>query len=104
MNTAIWQCPGMTEKSKMDRNVPDPIAIVGIGCRFPGKANTPAAFWELLRNGVDAVTEVPVDRWNVDAFYDPDPKKTGKTYSRWGGFLELIDQFDAQFFKIAPRE
>src|SRR5690348_13872272 len=82
----------------------EPIAIVGIGCRYPGGADGPAAFWELLKHGVDAVTEVPPARWNVDAFYDPDPRKRGKTYSRWGGFLREIDKFDAHFFRIAPRE
>jgi acyl transferase domain-containing protein/acyl carrier protein len=80
-----------------------PIAIVGIGCRFPG-ADSPAACWTLLKNGVDAISEVPPDRWDLAAFYDPDPKRPGKMYSRWGGFLEHIDRFDAQFFKIAPRE
>ncbi len=82
----------------------EPIAIVGMGCRFPGGADSPAAFWTLLKNGVDAISEVPPDRWDLAAFYDPDPKRPGKMYSRWGGFLEHIDRFDAQFFKIAPRE
>lgn len=86
---------------KADR---EPVAIIGIGCRFPGGANSPEAFWRLLRDGVDAITEVPPDRWNIDAFYDPDPTKPGKTYSRWGGFIDQIDQFDAQFFGISPRE
>jgi acyl transferase domain-containing protein/acyl carrier protein len=83
--------------------VVDPIAIIGIGCRFPGARN-PEAFWRLLREGVDAITEVPADRWNVDAFYDPTPGVPGKMTTRWGGFLEQIDQFDPQFFGISPRE
>jgi acyl transferase domain-containing protein/NADPH:quinone reductase-like Zn-dependent oxidoreductase/NADP-dependent 3-hydroxy acid dehydrogenase YdfG/acyl carrier protein len=86
------------------RSTLEPIAIVGIGCRFPGGANGPAEFWKLLKNGVDAVVETPEDRWNLQAFYDPDPKCSGKTYSKWGGFLDQVDRFDAQFFKISPRE
>jgi len=82
----------------------EPIAIIGIGCRFPGGANSPEAFWKLLRDGTDAITEVPANRWNVDTFYDPDPAKPGKIRTCWGGFIEQIDQFDAQFFGISPRE
>jgi acyl transferase domain-containing protein len=82
----------------------EPIAIIGIGCRFPGGANSPDAFWQLLADGVDAITEVPPDRWNLPAFHDHDPTKPGKTYSRWGGFLDNIDRFDAHFFGISPRE
>ena len=81
-----------------------PIAIVGIGCRFPGRANDPSAFWKLLEAGVDAITEVPADRWDRRAFHDPDPSRPGKTYSRWGGFVEGIDRFDPHFFGISPRE
>ncbi len=81
-----------------------PIAIIGMGCRFPGGASTPNAFWELLRNGVDAITEVPADRWNWRMFYDANTQRPGKTYSRWGGFIKDIDKFDAQFFGISPRE
>ena len=81
----------------------DPIAIIGIACRFPGARNK-EAFWQLLREGVDAITEVPKDRWNVDAFYDPTPGVPGKMITRWGGFLERIDEFDSQFFGISPRE
>jgi acyl transferase domain-containing protein len=81
-----------------------PIAIIGIGCRFPGGANSPQAFWKLLRDGTDAITEVPADRWNLRTFYDSDREKPGKTYTRWGGFVEQIDQFDAHFFGISPRE
>lgn len=81
----------------------EPIAIIGVGCRFPGAKN-PEAFWQLLCNGVDAITEVPADRWDIDALYDPNPGSSGKMNTRWGGFLEQVDQFDAQFFGIAPRE
>jgi acyl transferase domain-containing protein/aryl carrier-like protein len=82
----------------------EPIAVVGIGCRFPGRANDPESFWRLLEEGVDAITEIPSDRWSVAAFHDPDPGKPGKTYSRWGGFIDGIDHFDPAFFGISPRE
>ena len=81
----------------------EPIAIIGMGCRFPG-ADNPAAFWELLVNGVDAISEVPADRWDVDAYYDPDPAAPGKMITRHGGFLGQVDQFDADFFEISPQE
>jgi amino acid adenylation domain-containing protein/thioester reductase-like protein len=80
----------------------EPIAIIGMSCRFPQAAN-PQAFWDLLRNGVDAISEVPADRWNVDEFYSSD-STAGKVTSRWGGFLEDVDLFDTQFFGISPRE
>jgi acyl transferase domain-containing protein/SAM-dependent methyltransferase/acyl carrier protein len=82
----------------------EPIAIVGIACRFPGGANTPEAYWQLLKDGVDAVGPIPPDRWDVEAYYDPDPAKPGKMYSRGGGFLQDVDQFDPAFFGISPRE
>jgi acyl transferase domain-containing protein/acyl carrier protein len=81
----------------------EPIAIIGLACRFPG-ADKPEQFWQLLVSGKDAITEIPPDRWDVDAYYDPDPQTPGKTYSRWGGFLERVDEFDAAFFGISPRE
>lgn len=81
----------------------EPIAIVGIGCRFPG-SNDPTAFWQMLREGVDAIRVVPADRFDQNAFYDPDPAAQGKMNTRWGGFLEQVDRFDASFFGIAPRE
>ena len=81
----------------------EPIAIVGIGCRFPG-APGPAEYWALLRDGIDAVTEVPASRWDARAFYHGDPSVPGKTHSKWGGFLDQIDGFDPLFFGISPRE
>jgi acyl transferase domain-containing protein len=80
------------------------LAIVGIGCRLPGDSDTPGAFWKFVREGRDAVTEVPPERWDVEAYYDPDPAAPGKTFSRHGSFLKDIDQFDPEFFGIAPRE
>jgi acyl transferase domain-containing protein/acyl-CoA synthetase (AMP-forming)/AMP-acid ligase II/acyl carrier protein len=81
----------------------DPIAIVGMGCKFPGAAGLDD-FWTILRNGVDAISEIPLDRWDIDALYDPLPGTTGKMSTRWGGFLSGIDQFDPHFFGISPRE
>ena len=94
-------------QSKLDRLEKyqrEPIAIVGLGCRFPGGASTPEAFWNLLQNGVDAITEVPPDRWNLDDYYDPDPETPGKMYTRYGGFIEQLQEFDAPFFEISARE
>ena len=80
------------------------IAIIGIGCRFPGGVDNPDSFWRLMRNGVDAITEVPAERWELRSFYDPNPVTPGKINTRWGGFLSQIDHFDAKFFNISPRE
>nr|AVI26388.1 polyketide synthase [Candidatus Entotheonella serta] len=84
----------------------EPIAVIGMSCRFPGGANDSDAYWDLLLNGRDVISEIPPDRWDVDAYFDPDPDTPGKTYSRWGGFLSGIgiDQFDARFFGISPKE
>src|SRR5918992_3181056 len=81
----------------------EPIAIIGLGCRFPG-AGDPETFWRLLRDGGEAITEVPRDRWDVNAFYDLNPTTPGKMNTRWGGFLEQVDRFDPHFFGISPRE
>lgn len=82
----------------------EPIAIIGIGCRFPGGADDPEAFWRVLEGGVDAVRVVPRDRWDADAYYDPNPRAPGKTNTRHGGFLDRVDEFDPYFFGISPRE
>lgn len=82
----------------------EPIAIIGMGCRFPGKAHTPEAFWNNLINGVDSIIEVPPDRWNIDEYYDSNKTESGKMYVREFGFIENIDKFDADFFNISPRE
>ena len=81
-------------------------AIVGIGCRFPGGADSPEDFWRLLRDGVDTITEIPADRFDLGSVYDVDPSRPGKLYARWGGFLERsrVDSFDAGFYGISPRE
>ncbi|MCB8984309.1 MAG: SDR family NAD(P)-dependent oxidoreductase [Ardenticatenaceae bacterium] len=88
----------------LEKSRQDPIAVIGIGCRFPGGANTPDAFWQLLRAGTDAIREVPAERWDIDAYYDPDPDKPGMMSTRWAGFMDGVDQFDPQLFNISPRE
>ncbi len=92
---------GFTEEGKQ---VSEPIAIIGIGCRFPGGVNDPQSYWDLLMNGVDAVSEIPVDRLDLLAFYSTDHATPGTFISRWGGFLSHIDQFSPEFFGISPRE
>lgn len=87
----------------LSKDIPEPIAIIGIGCRFPGAPN-PQAFWKLLRDGMEAVGEVPTDRWDVNALYDSDPASPGKIISRRGGFINNVDQFDWRAFRIPPRE
>jgi acyl transferase domain-containing protein/acyl carrier protein len=82
----------------------EPLAIIGIGCRFPGGANDPESLWQLISEGRDAISEVPPDRWDINAYFDPDPDAPGKMSTRWGGFLSQIDQFDPEFFGISPRE
>ena len=82
----------------------EPIAIAGAGCRFPGGANDLQSFWELLRDGVDAITEVPPERWNAARFHHENAAAPGRMVTRWGGFVENADRFDAAFFGIAPRE
>src|ERR1043166_868689 len=93
----------MTARSLADRDR-EPVAIVGIGCRFPGGANSPRAFWDLLCTGVDATRESPADRWEPGKFYDPVDSKLGKMGTFRGGFLDRVDEFDAHFFGISPRE
>ena len=79
------------------------IAIIGLSGRYPG-ARTLEAFWDNLRAGRDCITEIPKDRWNHDDYFDPEKKKPGTTYSKWGGFLDGVDEFDARFFNISAWE
>jgi acyl transferase domain-containing protein/NADPH:quinone reductase-like Zn-dependent oxidoreductase/NAD(P)-dependent dehydrogenase (short-subunit alcohol dehydrogenase family)/SAM-dependent methyltransferase/acyl carrier protein len=81
-----------------------PVAIVGIGCRFPGGIKSPRAFWDFLAKKSDGTSEVPADRWSIEKYYDPDPKQVGKIYTKRGGFVDGISGFDPQFFGISPRE
>src|SRR5262249_42766770 len=83
----------------------EPIAIVGMGCRFPDGVDSPSAFWDLLVRGADAITNIPPDRWNGEQFFDPSPEAPAKTSVRQGGFIrQRLEDFDAQFFGISPRE
>ncbi|WP_197502679.1 polyketide synthase, partial [Mycobacterium scrofulaceum] len=85
-------------------DIAEPVAVVGIGCRLPGAVSGPESFWQLLVDGRDAVGEVPADRWDADAFYDPDPQAPGRMTTKWGGFVDDVAGFDADFFGITPRE
>lgn len=89
---------------ELEGHARDPIAVVGMACRFPGGVRTPDDYWALLRDGVDAITEIPGDRFDVEAVYDADPAAVGRSYARFGGFVDDIDRFDPEFFGIAPRE
>jgi acyl transferase domain-containing protein/acyl carrier protein len=98
-----------TIRQLLDENVAlrkrEAIAVIGMACRFPGGANDPELFWRLLRDGVDAITDVPPSRWPAGDHYDSDPNAPGKMYSVRGGFLDVpVADFDASFFGISPRE
>ncbi|MFA8325762.1 amino acid adenylation domain-containing protein [Burkholderia ubonensis] len=96
--------PAAPAVATREAGTPEPIAIVGMSCRFPGAAHDLDAYWQLLNDGVDAISEVPRERWDIDAYYDPDPEAPGRMYCRFGGFLDGVDQFDPAFFRITPRE
>ena len=105
MKKALLELRELRSKVKSLENARhEPIAIVGMGCRFPGGADDPQAFWQRLQAGYDAITEVPAERWDVGAYYHPTPATPGKLYTRTGSFLAQVDQFDPQFFGISPRE
>ncbi|MCF6251821.1 MAG: SDR family NAD(P)-dependent oxidoreductase [Methylococcaceae bacterium] len=82
----------------------EPIAIIGIGCRYPGKVTNAESLWKMLMGRIDAVTEIPQDRWNIERYYSKHMNARGKAYSKWGGFIDNIDQFDPECFSISPRE
>ncbi len=114
MRTAFSRISGMTaqqraalaeEFNKISRiSVAEPVAVVGIGCRFPGDAAGPDSFWDLLIEGRNAISRIPADRWDAEAFYHPDPLTPGRMTTKWGGFVPDIAGFDAEFFGITPRE
>src|SRR5690606_31210116 len=99
---AVKEMKARLEANERAKN--EPIAVIGMGCRFPGGANNPAAFWKLLRDGVDAVGPIPADRWDGAALHDPDFLVAGKMNTREAAFLERVDLFDADFFGLSPRE
>lgn len=106
MTQALIEIKGLKSQLKVSRErESEAIAIVGASCRFPGGANSPDEYWDLLLNGRDAISEVPLDRWPSDLYYDPDPDAPGKICTRLGGFLtQPVGEFDASFFGISPRE
>lgn len=101
LKAALAKAAARLREVDQERN--EPIAIVGLSCRYPS-APGPVDYWRMLRDGVDAVREVPPERWSIDDYYDPDPKAAGKMITRSGGFLDRVDMFDADFFGISPRE
>src|SRR3954468_2540605 len=92
-----------TRVRELEQSKREEIAIIGYAARFPGAPDA-AAFWNVLRDGRDAISPIPPDRWDADAFYDPDPDAAGKMSTRRAGFIQDVANFDAQFFGIAPRE
>lgn len=94
----------ITRSLASDRDAQCPIAIVGIGCRFPGAVVDPQSFWKLLVEGRSGIREVPPDRWSIDRYYHPDPAVSGTMITKWGGFVDNLDMFDARFWGISPRE
>lgn len=87
----------------VERAKVEPIAIIGMGCHFPG-ANDPETYWKILSEEIDVIREVPAERWNIDDYYDSDPNAPGKMYVRKSGFIDNVDKFEPQFFGISPRE
>jgi acyl transferase domain-containing protein/acyl carrier protein len=100
---ALRQMRGRVEE--LERRTAEPIAIVGMACRYPGGANTPEAFWDLLRDGREGLVPTPPERWDADAFYDPDPDAYWKTYTREAHYIDQpLDAFEPELFGISPRE
>ena len=99
---AIELLEGRLEQSEANKH--EPIALVGAGCRYPGGIEDLEGLWCVLRDGIDAVSEVPVDRWDADAYYSPDRQAAGKMVTKRGGFLKQVDRFEPQLFGISPRE
>ncbi|HET6344574.1 MAG TPA: polyketide synthase, partial [Myxococcota bacterium] len=100
---ATAPAPEVTASSVAASTGSEPLAVIGMACRFP-QADNPKALWRILSEGIDTISEVPPSRWDADALYDPDITAPGKMVSRWGGFIDGVDQFDARFFGISPKE
>jgi acyl transferase domain-containing protein/surfactin synthase thioesterase subunit/aryl carrier-like protein len=101
---AIQKLQSEIEELKKNGIQNEPIAIVGMACRFPGSSNTPEQLWDLLKNGRSATTEIPGDRWDINKYFDPAAGTPGKTHTKYGGFIDNIDKFDNLFFGISNRE
>lgn len=96
--------PSMKSLLHVDQTPREPLAIVGIGCRFPGGIDSPVSFWNALLDGINAIRDVPKDRWDHDRFHDTNPEKVGCIRNAKGGFIDGVDQFDGEFFGYFPTE
>ncbi|BCI89802.1 hypothetical protein NIIDMKKI_50080 [Mycobacterium kansasii] len=104
---ALHKIDDLTARLELaEKSSTEPIAVVGMGCRFPGAVDNPERFWELLRDGRNGIVRVPAERWDADAYYTDDHTVPGTICSRDGGFLTgwQPSEFDAEFFSISPRE
>ncbi|NEP27767.1 polyketide synthase, partial [Moorena sp. SIO3I6] len=91
-------------ETKLNNTLHEPIAIIGMSCRFPGGACDPEKFWQLLEGGISARSEIPRERWDIEAYYNPDPDAPGKILTRYGHFVDHVDHFDPDFFRVSRRE